>query len=69
MNERAQRVVEIMEANGHAVSKPARDELAAAMAESDAGSEMEQCCCALAVYILYLLRAPDGEEGSRSHKV
>ena len=39
-----------------------RADIEAALAQGDAGSEKEQCCCALTVFIIYLGRAPSEEE-------
>ena len=58
----SRRAIEVLEINGMTVSREMRAELDAALEQGDAGSEKEQCCCALTVFIIYLGRAPSEEE-------
>ena len=58
----ARRAIEVLEISGMTVTREMRADLDAALAQGDAGSEKEQCCCALTVFIIYLGRAPSEEE-------
>ena len=58
----SRRAIEVLEINGMTVSREMRAELDAALEQGDAGSEKEQCCCALTVFIIYLGRAPTEDE-------
>ena len=58
----SRRAIEVLEINGMTVTREMRADIEAALAQGDAGSEKEQCCCALTVFIIYLGRAPSEEE-------
>ena len=58
----SRRAIEVLETNGMTVTSAMRAELEAVLAQGEAGSEREQCCCALTVFIIYLGRAPTEEE-------
>ena len=58
----SRRAIEVLETNGMTVTSAIRSELEAVLANGEAGSEREQCCCALTVFIIYLGRAPTEEE-------
>ena len=61
-NSQAKRALDILDANGVQISSSVRTDIESAMAAADAGSEKEQCCCPLTVFILHLGRAPTQEE-------
>ena len=52
----------MLDSSGLAVSAELRADIEAALTKGEAGTEKEQCCCSLAVFILYLGRAPADEE-------
>ena len=61
-NAQAKRALDVLDSSGLAVTAELRAELEAALIKGEAGTEKEQCCCALSVFILYLGRAPADEE-------
>ena len=62
-NDQVRRALDVLDSHGFSISADMKQDMEAALALGEAGSEKEQCCNALAVHILYLGRAPDnGEE-------
>ena len=61
-NDQVRRALDVLDTHGHTVSADLKNDMEAALALGEAGSEKEQCCNALAVHILYLGRAPEGGE-------
>ena len=61
-NAQAKRALDVLDSSGLAVSAELRADIEAALTKGEAGTEKEQCCCSLAVFILYLGRAPADEE-------
>ena len=61
-NDQVRRALDVLDSHGYSISANMRQDMEAALALGEAGSEKEQCCNALTVHILYLGRAPDSVE-------
>ena len=61
-NAQAKRALDVLDSSGVVVTADLRAEIEAALTKGEAGTEKEQCCCSLAVFILYLGRAPGEDE-------
>ena len=61
-NDQVRRALDVLDSHVFSISADMKQDMEAALALGEAGSEKEQCCNALAVHILYLGRAPDGVE-------
>ena len=61
-NDQVKRALDVLDSHGFAISQDMKQDMEAALARGEAGSEKEQCCNALCVHILYLGRAPESVE-------
>ena len=61
-NAQAKRALDVLLSSGVNVTPELRADLEGALASGEAGTEKEQCCCPLSVFIIYLGRAPTDDE-------
>ena len=61
-NAQAKRALDVLLSSGVNVTPELRADLEGALASGEAGTEKEQCCCPLSVFIIYLGRAPTEDE-------
>ena len=61
-NDQVKRALDVLDSHGFSISQDMKQDMEAALALGEAGSEKEQCCNALCVHILYLGRAPESVE-------